>query len=140
MKSVIIRLIAGLLLLVVGTAIFINTMDIYPFKGYHIYECSLCGHQWSELKPLEDRKTCPNYTKVEDPKTGKKVNVCKKKLCAEGVDDKKAEGNYLLVGNATKELVINSAGGIMGIAGAALILYTGWRALMDKPSKKDKDE
>lgn len=139
MKSVIIRLVAGLLLLVVGAAIFINTIDIYPFKGYHVYECSLCGHQWCELTELEDRVTCKNYSKIEDPETGKKVNACKKKLCAVGVEDKKAEGNYLLVGNLTKELAINTAGGVMGIAGFALIAYTGWRALMDKPSKKDDE-
>ena len=137
MKSVIIRIVIGVLLLAIGAAVFINTFDVYPFKGYHVYECSLCGYQWSELKPLEDRKTCPNFTKVEDPKTGKKVNVCKKKLCAEGVEDKKAEGNYLLVGNNTKGLIINTAGGVSAIAGLSLLLYTGWRALMNKPSKKE---
>ena len=140
MKSVIIRLIAGLLLLVVGAAIFINTFDIYPFKGYHVYECSLCGYQWSELKTLEGRFTCKNFTKVENPETGKKENVCKKKLCAIGVEDKKAEGNYVLIGNNTKPLIINTVGGVVGIAGFALIAYTGWRAAMNKNTKKAKDE
>ena len=139
MKSVIIRIVVGVLLLAIGAAVFISTFGIYPFKGYHVYECSLCGQQWSELVKLEDRKTCPNFNKVEDPKTGKKVNVCKKKLCAEGVEDKKAEGNYLLVGNNTQQLVINTVGGISAITGLSLLLYTGWRALMNKPSKKDED-
>ena len=139
MKSVIVRIVVGVLLLAIGATVFVSTFNIYPFKGYHVYEGSLCGQQWSELVKLEDRKTCPNFTKVEDPKTGKKVNVCKKKLCAEGVEDKKAEGNYLLVGNNTQQLVINTVGGISAITGLSLLLYTGWRALMNKPSKKDED-
>lgn len=65
MKSVIIRLVAGLLLLVIGAAIFLNTFDIYPFKGYHVYQCSLCNYEWQELQALptdpKERITCPNF-------------------------------------------------------------------------------
>lgn len=65
MKSVIIRLIAGLLLLVIGAVIFLNTFDIYPFKGYHVYKCSLCEYEWQVLQPLstdpKERVSCPNF-------------------------------------------------------------------------------
>ncbi len=139
MKSVIIRLVIGLVLLAVGLGIFLSTLDVYPYTGCYVYECSLCGKQWNEFVMLDDRVSCPNYAKVVNETTGKKEYVCRVKLCAVGVEDKKAVGNYIYVGKVIGPLIVNTVGGVLAIAGLFVMGITGYRYLLTRPKKSDED-
>ena len=110
---------------------------------YYVNTCGTCGNSWEgdDQVNLLVPNFCPHcndYTIYESQKLKVvKGTSCSKVLRPVGAKLRTGQDYFLYVGKVQDKLIINTVGGVLAVAGFALIAFTGYRTMLKKPSKKE---